>query len=88
MNYVNVADPRKKLAAKMETFVDKSMHHIERKRLEDLYNNVINTGELPLLKELEKHVGRLYYAIESLNGIFKLVKVSIERISLTFAHRN
>jgi len=79
VNYVNVVDPRKAPPTKSSTFVDKTMHHIERKRLEELYNKVISAGELPMLKELSKHIGQLYYSVDTPNGIFRLTSVNIDR---------
>lgn len=79
VNYAHVVDPRTKERPKPTTFIDKSMHHIERKRLEELYVKVVSAGELPMLKELANHVGRLYYPLNDLEGIFNLSGVSIER---------
>jgi len=79
VNYAYVIDPRVKAQTKPNTFIDKSMHHIERKRLEELYVKVISAGELPMLKELANHVKRLYYPLSDLQGIFTLMGVSIER---------
>ena len=75
-----VVDPRRKLPPRGNTFVDPNMHRLIRKKLEELYMKVVNAGELPLLKELTKHVGQLYYALEVPLGILKLVAVHIERI--------
>eukprot|EP00826_Nyctotherus_ovalis_P057842 TRINITY_DN7919_c0_g2_i10.p1 TRINITY_DN7919_c0_g2~~TRINITY_DN7919_c0_g2_i10.p1 ORF type:complete len:338 (+),score=41.32 TRINITY_DN7919_c0_g2_i10:68-1081(+) len=79
VNYAYVVDPRKKDQPKPTTFIDKSMHHIERKRLEELYVKVVSAGELPMLKELANHLGRLYYPLSDLEGIFSLSGVSVER---------
>ncbi len=60
------------------TFVDTSMRAAEKKRLEEMYRRVVDTGEVPLLEELKKRVGRLYYSAEEPFGLIRLVDASPE----------
>ena len=73
-----VEDPRKKTQARALTFTDKGMLGIQRNIMESMQRSVVNSAELPLVKELVKYVNKLYYSIESPIGIVKLVSVSLE----------